>query len=215
MTTTSLQPLTGAAAGPTIIRHRGRLAAETRYLLSAFAGTAATGLAVAVLLTVGLTLAVLWIGVPLVLLAAGLARRQGRAEVARRRRLGLDPAPADPARPGARGLLADPASWRAVRYVLLQPLAGWATAAVALAWWAAAIGGLSWTLWGWAIPNGPDDQNLPELLGLGDSYLVTAVFYLIVGAAAVVSLPAVTRAMTRLTLRSATALLGTPAAVSS
>lgn len=208
MTTTSLKPLTGPAAAPGLLRTRGRLAAETRYLVSAFVCTMAAGLAVAALLTVGLTLAVLWIGVPLVLLAAGLARRQGQAEIARQRGIGLDPpTPATP-RPGARGALADPATWRGVRYVLLQPLLGWIPAGVALTWWAAAAGGLSWSLWGWALPNGKDDQNLPELLGLGDNYLVAAGCYLVVGAAAVVSLPAVTSAMTRLTTRTARALLG-------
>ncbi len=34
-------------------------------------------------------------------------------------------------------------------------------------WWAGALGGLTAPLWDWAIPRGPDNQDLPELIGLG------------------------------------------------
>src|SRR5689334_3993669 len=34
-------------------------------------------------------------------------------------------------------------------------------------WWAGAVGGLTTPLWDWAIPRGPDNTDLPELIGLG------------------------------------------------
>lgn len=52
---------------------------------------------------------------------------------------------------------------------------------VAVVWWSIAVGGLSWPLWGWALPRGEQNQGLPELLGLGDSYLIDAIFYTVLG----------------------------------
>jgi len=34
-------------------------------------------------------------------------------------------------------------------------------------WWAGAVGGLTAPLWDWAIPRSPDNQDLPQLIGLG------------------------------------------------
>ena len=49
-------------------------------------------------------------------------------------------------------------------------------------WWVAAISGLTVPLWDWAIPRGPDDQELPELIGLGDDTGTRIGFYLLIGA---------------------------------
>jgi len=50
-----------------------------------------------------------------------------------------------------------------------------------ITWWAGALGGLTWGLWGWSLPNGPDDQDLPELLGFDGSYGTKVAFYLAAG----------------------------------
>ena len=86
------------------------------------------------------------------------------------------------------------------------------TWSIALTWWAGALGGLSYPLWGWSIPNGPEDQELPELLGLGTSYATEVVFYLAMGAVFVLTLPWVVRALTALRSGLSRALLSSRAA---
>jgi signal transduction histidine kinase len=53
--------------------------------------------------------------------------------------------------------------------------------ALVVAWWSGALGGLSWSLWAWSIPYGPDDEDLPELLGFATDYGTRAMFYLALG----------------------------------
>jgi signal transduction histidine kinase len=50
-----------------------------------------------------------------------------------------------------------------------------------IVWWVTAIGGLTFPLWDWAIPKGPDYNDLPELLGLGDSTAVRTTYYMALG----------------------------------
>ena len=75
-------------------------------------------------------------------------------------------------------------------------------------WWAGALGGLTWALWGWALPSGPDHRDLPELLGLGDSYLTATLFHAVAALLFLVTLPAIVRGAAVLEARFARALLG-------
>jgi signal transduction histidine kinase len=69
--------------------------------------------------------------------------------------------------------------------------------AFTVTWWAAALGGLSWSLWGWAT-LGAGNEGLPELLGFNSDYTTDVIFYLVVGAFFAVTLYPVVRGVTLL-----------------
>ena len=69
------------------------------------------------------------------------------------------------------------------------------------------VGSLTWSLWGWSLPDGPDDRDLPELLGFGGSYLTSISFYLDLAELFAITLPAVVRGSALLEARFARALL--------
>jgi signal transduction histidine kinase len=69
--------------------------------------------------------------------------------------------------------------------------------AFTVAWWVGALGGLSWSLWGWAT-LGEGNEGLPELLGFNSDYTTDVIFYLVVGAFFAVTLYPVVRGVTLL-----------------
>ena len=77
--------------------------------------------------------------------------------------------------------LSDGQSWLDLLHGVFRFIPSTIAFVFTITWWAGALGGLTWPLYGWAIPSGPDDQQLPELLGLGDGYSTNAVFYLALG----------------------------------
>lgn len=68
-----------------------------------------------------------------------------------------------------------------------------ATFSIVFAWWTTAIAGVFYWAYDWALPHDPDNYELHELLGLGDNAAVRIPFYVGVGAFFVVTLPFVTR----------------------
>jgi signal transduction histidine kinase len=77
--------------------------------------------------------------------------------------------------------IADWQSWLDWLHGLLRLIPSAFAFAVAVTWWAGALGGLSYVLWGWAVVNGPDNQDLPELLGMGSAYSTRVIFYTAAG----------------------------------
>jgi hypothetical protein len=120
------------------------------------------------------------------------------------------PGPAYRTGTGVRRLLApltDPQSWRDLAHAILRFIPSTIAFSFVAVWWAGLLGGLSWAAWGWSLPGGADDQGLPELLGLGDSYGTSVGFYLVSALVFAVTLPAVTRGAARLEARFAQAFL--------
>lgn len=106
--------------------------------------------------------------------------------------------------------LRDPQCWLdAAHAVVGLPLAI-VTWTVLVTWWAVAVGGLTWALWGWSLPSGPDNQDLVELLGLGSSFPVRAFFYTAAGALCAISLPWVVMGASRIQAGFSSALLVIP-----
>lgn len=70
-----------------------------------------------------------------------------------------------------------------------------ATAAfcVVVSWWAVALAGVTTIAWDWAIPRGPDNQSLAQLIGLGDSTAARVAFQTAVGVLCLLTLPLVVR----------------------
>ncbi|BEL07136.1 hypothetical protein Q0Z83_053270 [Actinoplanes sichuanensis] len=196
MTTTQIEP---ALTPAPVARVLPRLAADTRYVLTGLPLALAAVLVCVTALSIGLGLAVLWVGVPLSFF--GLMQARGFATAERER---IAPvlereipapgyrtagAPTLPARLFA--VLADAQTWRDLAHAALR----WAPSSIAFTvlatWWAAVLGGLTWVLWGWSLPT--DSKELPELLGFGDAYLTNVAFYGVLAVVFLVTLPAVAR----------------------
>lgn len=68
--------------------------------------------------------------------------------------------------------------------------------AVAVAWWAVALYGLFYPLFGWILHRLPDFTDLPELIGIGTGLGVRILFHLTIGVVAAATLPIVLRGVT-------------------
>jgi signal transduction histidine kinase len=69
--------------------------------------------------------------------------------------------------------------------------------AFTVVWWSAALGGLSWSLWGWSTMQ-EGNEGLPELLGFNSDYTTDVIFYLVIGAFFALTLYPVVRGVTLL-----------------
>jgi signal transduction histidine kinase len=76
-----------------------------------------------------------------------------------------------------------------------------------LTWWVGTLGGLTSPLWDWAIPRGPDNRDLPQLLGLGDGTQIRILFNLAIGVVFALTLFPVVRAVALLEAQFARVLL--------
>jgi hypothetical protein len=180
-----------------------RIAADTRYVLTGFP-LALAGLALCMTgFVAGVSLVVVWVGVPLMIGAMRLARAFAWVERARVVAV-LNEAVRQPR---YRTAFTEPQAWRDLAHASLRIVPSTVAFSVVVTWWAGVVGGLSWALWGWALPDGEGEQGLPELLGLGDAYLTAVAFYLVAGLLFVVTLPAVVHGAARFEARFARALL--------
>ena len=141
------------------------------YLLSGLPLALVSFTAVTVATSLAVSLALVVIGVPLLALSLSLARGFTGIERLRLRALGMEvPDAAGPVatRTGWDGQLdaaRDRRSWQAVLHAVVTfPIVA-TTWSLTVGWWATALGGLSYPLWRGALPDGPDDQGLAELLG--------------------------------------------------
>jgi signal transduction histidine kinase len=171
---------------PSVLRQLGL---DTQYILLGFPLGIITVILTMVGFWLGLGLAVLWIGVPLLMVTMMTARGFATLERARiapvlRRRL---PPPVYK-RPKAAGFwrqvltpLGDGQSWLDLLHGMFRFVPSTFAFAFAVTWWAGAIGGLSFVLWDWSIPRGPDNTDLPQLLGMGDAWITRVAFYTAAG----------------------------------
>jgi signal transduction histidine kinase len=152
------------------------LARDTGYCLSALL-LAVPGFAVAVAgVSAGLSLVVLVVGLPVLAVTAYAARGFAHLERQRVRVVLRRDAPLPVYDVPRRGdgwfrrvltTLRDPQSWFDILWCLLGFVTAVVAASVALAWWVAALGGVSAWFWMRFIPLGPDSTTLAELVGLG------------------------------------------------
>jgi signal transduction histidine kinase len=185
-TTAASEDLAPSAAG----RMLRQLGLDTQYILLGFP----LGL-VAVVLTMvgfflGLGLTVVWVGLPImtatVLMARGFATlERGRIAAVLGRRM-PHPFYKRATVPGfwRRILtpLADAQSWLDLLHGMFRFIPSTFGFAFAVTWWLGAVGGLTFVLWDWSIPRGPDNTDLPELIGLGDAWSTRVIFYMAAGA---------------------------------
>ncbi|MEV5411827.1 sensor domain-containing protein [Thermopolyspora sp. NPDC052614] len=168
-----------------------RLRGDSAYLLLGFP-VAVIGFCLLVpLFAAGVGTIVIWVGLPLLvgclLLARVFADVQrlwlpgvlGR-DVARPRYPG-PPEGAGPIRRLLHPLTVGQAWLDLLHGIVILPVSI-VTFVLCVSWWAVTLGGLTYPLYGWIASSVPGNVELPELLGLGDNFLVHAAFYMSGGA---------------------------------
>ncbi|MGN9911831.1 sensor histidine kinase [Phytohabitans sp. LJ34] len=200
MTTTAL---TSASAQPSARRPMLRqLAADTGYVLLGFPIAVASFVVLITGLALGTGLGITVIGLPI--LAGALYAARGFADIERLRMpLVLRQ---DRVRPQYRSAeegagvwrrvitpIVDAQSWLDLAHGIVKFPVTVFSFCVTVTWWAGTIGGLTYWSYAWAIPNGPDDQDLAELLGLGDSIGARIAMYTAFGLFFLITLPVVVR----------------------
>jgi signal transduction histidine kinase len=187
MTTTSAPVESTPGPSGRLLR---RLGQDTLYILVGFPLGIVTLVLCLVGLFFGLGTAIIWIGLPALVATIMMARGFATLERARIAPvLGRElPRPhykraAEDAGIARRALtpLSDGQSWLDLVHGTFRLIPSTIAFALAVAWWAGALGGLTFPLWDWSIPRGPDNQDLPELLGLGTADSTRIVFYMALG----------------------------------
>jgi hypothetical protein len=164
MTTDFAWPVTSEPPPPARQRRAGLRSAqswaELVYAVLDLAPTIAFFVIIVTLLSVGIGLSVIYIGVPIIALALLVARLAGLVQRALAGAL-LDlptaaPGWTEPRRPGplsALGaVLRDPAGWRAVAYSVIKMVLAPVTFGVAVGFYGYGIGALSYPLWRFWLP---------------------------------------------------------------
>lgn len=193
------------AAAPRMLR---RLGHDTQYVLIGFPlGIVSLVLAVAGF-SLGVSLAVLAVGVPLLFGTLMLARMLAAIE---RVRAGNVPRPAYRTAPAGAGWwrrvttpMADPQSWFDLLHATFRIIPSTISFAFVVTWWAGALGGLTFWLWQWSIPWPADNTDLPQILGFESRIL----FYTLCGLVFAVTLVPVVRWAAALQSGFARVLLG-------
>ncbi|MEU8125928.1 sensor histidine kinase [Micromonospora sp. NPDC049049] len=103
----------------------------------------------------------------------------------------------------------DAQSWLDLAHGILRLIAAVGTFVVTLSWWAAAIAGSLYWAYDWAIPHpsGEGDQDLAQLLGLGDSTTARIGLNTALGVFFLITLPIVVRGCALLQASFAKAML--------
>ncbi|WP_232074739.1 sensor histidine kinase [Phytohabitans suffuscus] len=201
MTTTTAPASAGAE--PTARRPMVRqLAADSGYVLLGFPIAVASFIVLVTGLAAGIGLGITVIGLPI--LAGALYAARAFADLERLRMpLVLRQ---DRVRPHYRSAedgasvwrrvitpIVDAQSWLDLAHGIIKlPISIFAFV-VTITWWSGAIAGCLYWTYAWTIPNGPDDQDLAELLGLGDSIGARIAMYSAFGIFFLITLPVVVR----------------------
>jgi signal transduction histidine kinase len=205
--TTQPMPMTAPvhADRPAPARPRGvrRVLYDSGYAFSAFFLALPAFVIVVTDLALGLGLAILVGGVLLLWVGVMVARGFARFERIRLRgMLGkpaetpayLCPRPEDGFWRKSFLPLRDAQSWLDVVWSVLGLVTGTVAFSLAVAWWAAAAGGLSYWFWQRWIPEGSDGTTgLADLMGFGEGRHDEIVLNLVLGTVALLTLPLVMR----------------------
>lgn len=176
-----------------------RVLLESGYALSAFPLALAAFVVVVTGIALGLGLLVLLIGVPVLAGTAYLSRGLAHVERNRIRTLLHRPCPTPRylrARPGSTWLrragqpLRDPQSWLDLLWAVVGFATGLCASLVALVWWSAAAGGLTYWFWQRYVTFDEDDNvTLAELIGFGEGRDAESLLLFLIGVASLLTLP--------------------------
>jgi signal transduction histidine kinase len=199
MTSTPVPEAARPVEPPRLMR---RLALDTAYSLSALP-LAVVGFVVVVTgVASGVGLLVIWVGLAVLAATMYAARALAHLERIRLRNLQGRSAPSPVYRttppdagPVRRLLtsLRDPQSWLDALWGVAGFVTGIVAFVVTVAWWAGALGGLTYWFWQQWLPE--DDVTLVELMGLGEGQRAESLLYLAFGVVLALTLPAAVRAV--------------------
>ncbi|RBQ15247.1 sensor histidine kinase [Spongiactinospora rosea] len=175
-----------------------QIGVDTRYLLIGFPVAIVGFCLLLVGFAAGVGTAVVWIGLPI--LSGTLLIARGVADIERHwlpdvlgRPLARPRYTRPPETAGALRRIVNPItsgqSWLDLVFgIVVFPFAivGFV---VTVAWWALAIAGLTYPIYGWILHNIPDNDGLAHLLNLPDIYIVDAGLNFAIGVVAAVTLP--------------------------
>ncbi|MEU4712968.1 sensor histidine kinase [Micromonospora purpureochromogenes] len=153
-------------------------------------------------LALGVGLAVLVVGLPI--MTGTLYTARGLADVERLRlptvlrmpRIRpryLTPPPAASAWRRIFTPIRDGQSWLDLAHGIARSVVAVVTFAITVAWWVVALAGTLYPAYDWALPYGPDDRSLADLLGLGDGPVARIGLNTAIGLIFLLTLPIVVR----------------------
>jgi signal transduction histidine kinase len=182
-------------------RYLRQLGIDTQYVLLGFPLGMITIVLCLTGFAVGIGTAIIWVGLPLLAGALTMSRGFAHLERARigpvlRRKI---PHPRYRTSKSTSWVgklfapLADGQSWLDLLHGVFRFIPSTLAFSFALVWWTVTLAGLLYPAYGWALPSGPDNQDLPELLGLGDTLLVRYTFNIVLGLVFAVTLYPVVR----------------------
>ncbi|NEK59334.1 sensor histidine kinase [Geodermatophilus sabuli] len=224
-TDTAVLPTVSSPLPPPAVRRRGvlpQLGVDTSYSLVSFPLAILAFVLVVTGLAVGTGLLVVWIGVAV--LAGTLVAARGLATVERAWLPGVlgHPLPAPAYTTGTGGRvrrlltpLRDPQCWLDVLHAVLRFPFAILSFVVTVTFWAGALGGLTYALWDWSLPDAsasPDNQDLLELLGFESTAGRRILLYTVLGVVFAVLLPFAVRGAAVLQAQVGRALLTSRAA---
>jgi signal transduction histidine kinase len=197
-TVTATAPATGSQATG-IVRQLG---ADSGYILLGFPLGLASFVVLIAGLAVGVGLVVTVIGLPII--AGVLYAARGFADIERLRLPAVLRQPRvrpqyRAAEPGANAWrrifapIVDAQSWLDVAHGTLRLPVSIVTFVCTLVWWALAVAGCLYWAYDWALPQSPDNVELNELLGLGDSAVARIGLNSALGLFFLITLPIVAR----------------------
>ncbi|WP_433344827.1 sensor histidine kinase [Micromonospora sp. CA-111912] len=201
------------ATSPSVPR---QLLHDSNYVLLGLPLALASFVVLLVGLALGLGLVVTVIGLPV--LAGTLYVARGLADIERLRltavlgqaRIRPDYRQPEPGAGAWRRIfmpIRDAQSWLDLAHGILKLIVSLLTFVVTVVWWAGTLLGCLYWAYDWALPQGPDNQGLNELLGLGDSPAARIGLNTAIGVFFLITLPMVVRGCARLQAGFARALL--------
>ncbi|MEV5498468.1 sensor domain-containing protein [Nonomuraea fuscirosea] len=179
-----------------------RVLLDTRYTLVGFPTTLIGFVLMIAGFAAGVGTAVVWIGVPLLagtlMVARGFAdaERGWLSDVLRRPPVRPRYKPAPPGAGRFRRLinpLTSGQSWLDLLHGILNLPFAIIAFVLTVVFWAIPVAGLTYPLYGLVTSRIPGNTELPELLGLGDSYGVNVLFYVSIGLVFTLLMPFVVR----------------------
>ncbi len=179
-----------------------RVLLDTRYTLVGFPTTLIGFVLMIAGFAAGVGTAVVWIGVPLLagtlMVARGFAdaERGWLSDVLRRPPVRPRYKPAPPGAGRFRRLvnpLTSGQSWLDLLHGILNLPFAIIAFVLTVVFWAIPVAGLTYPLYGLVTSRIPGNTELPELLGLGDSYGVNVIFYVSIGLVFTLLMPFVVR----------------------
>lgn len=209
MTTTDTAVFPPMTSSPPVPDRRDgllrQLLLDTGYTLTGFPVAIAAFVVVVTGLSLGAGLLVIWVGVAVLALTLLAARGFATVERAWLPSVLDRPVP-QPAYLKAEGRpirklltpLRDPQTWLDALHGLVRFPVAIASFVVTVTFWSVALGGLSYGLWDWALPDAstdPDNQDLLELLGFESSAGARITLYTVIGIVFALLLPFAVRAV--------------------